>query len=605
MVQSERDEAPPIGDYALIGDCHSAALVSREGSIDWCCFRRFDKESVFGRLIDWEGGGFFCIAPLEPYRASRRYVPGTNVLETRFETDEGVVVLTDAFGMTDGTPEDPPMQLVRRLACESGSVRIRIEAQPRFDYGLTLPRIREEQDGLFLVFGGDQALVFDSGVPLACEDSVALWAEVDLAADDSFCIAVTSTPVHDSVLHRHGNDFLVERLEATCRYWQSWSDKCVYDGPNRDLVVRSALTLKAMTNVPTGAVVAAITTSLPETPGGVRNWDYRFTWLRDAAWHIDALFRLGYEEESDAFLRWLEHATAGRASDLQIAYGLAGERLLPETELSSLTGYRGAAPVRIGNGATQQFQLDVYGHVIEAMWCYHANGGKLRDDVWSFLCELLEVIDERWNEPDHGIWEVRGYPQHFTSSKIMAWVGVDRMLRLAEDFDASFDTERFRALADEIRAEIETRGVDPRTNALAGVLGDRTLDAATLLASLSGFWAPDDERVLATLEALDAELVENDLVFRYRIDDGIPGLEGAFVITSFWRVEAIARSGDLQRAREIFERLVDLANDVGLFAEQIDPRAKHHLGNFPQALSHIGLIRAATALADLEGTASH
>ena len=593
-------EQPPIQDYALLADCHSTALVSRDGSVDWCCLHRFDQRPVFTRLLDWEKGGHFRIAPVEPARVTRAYRPGGFVLETRFETDGGVLLVTDVLVHVrddPDAPEDPPMELLRELRCEAGEVEVDVVLRPRFEYALVVPRVRREGD-LLVVYGGSAALVVESDAELVNGDQADLVARPRLRRGEQRYVRLHSSQPHRVVAERIGPRRVRRRIRDTEEYWREWSERCSYRGRYHGAVVRSALVLKALTNWPTGAVVAAPTTSLPEAPGGERNWDYRFTWLRDSDLHLDALFRLGYRDEGQAYMEWLKRTTAGRAADLQVCYGVGGERLLPEIELPHLAGYRGARPVRLGNGAAHQFQLGNYGHVLESAWDYHTHGGEIDEDFWAFLRDVVQETERRWTEPDHGIWEVRTEPRHFVTSKVMAWVAVRRGVQLAEDLGFGADLERWRELCGTIHREIDERGFDPRTKAMLREYGSSDLDASVLLAFLYRFLPPDDERIGATLDALQEGLCRGGLVHRYQAEDGLPGTEGAFFAASCWMVMAQAYAGRLEAARARFEELLSYQNDVGLLAEEIHAESRDHLGNFPQALSHIGLIHAALAVED-------
>ncbi len=591
---------PPIADYALIGDCHSVALVSRDGEIDWCCFHRFDSRPVFARLVDWSRGGYFRIAPVEPYRALRRYLPGTNILETRFETSSGVFVLTDCFPIRetpssdDADPVHPFHQLVRIGRCERGEVSVHLEFAPRFDYGLTVPALKLIGGGLVTVIGGADALLLQSDLPMSQTDINACEGKRALRTGEVTRAVLTYALPHELRPRAITAEELDGRLASTRDFWTSWSNRCTYEGPYRDQVVRSALVLKALTNSPTGAIVAAPTTSLPEKIGGSRNWDYRYAWLRDSAFTLYALFILGYTDEATTFMQWIERTTAGRAEDLQALYGVGGERLLPEVELSGLDGYRGSRPVRIGNGASTQFQLDIYGEVIDTAWLYHRHGGVIETDFWDFLVGLGEHVAKVWIEPDEGIWEVRGGRRHFVYSKVMAWVAIDRLIRLSRALQRPFDVERWLGLRDEIRRRVETEGVDPVSGAFVQSLGSTSLDASALLLPLVHFLPADDPRVHATIDRIAKELSVDGFVYRY-LDgaDGLPGGEATFLICSFWLVDNLALTGQFERARELFERLCGCANDVGLLAEEVDPRTGELLGNFPQAFSHIGLINSA------------
>lgn len=593
---------PPIADYALIGDAHSAALVSRDGSIDWCCFHRFDARPVFARLLDRGRGGHFHIAPMEPYTATRRYLPGTNVLETRFTTAAGAVTVVDCFAVTDDSGDPaaerphPHHQLLRFIRGERGTVRIVVDFSPRFDYGRTVPRIEMPEAGVALVYGGADALVYQSAVHVIQEGLADCRSEMAVRAGEETFVAATYAAPHELRAARLSLDDARAAVDRTRRFWERWAARCTYDGPYREAVLRSALVLKALTNEPTGAIVAAPTTSLPEAIGGVRNWDYRFTWLRDAALSLYALFILGYVDEAHAFMTWLKRTTAGRADELQAVYGVGGERFLPEVEMAWLEGYRGSRPVRVGNAAADQFQLDVYGYLLDTAWLYHRHGGEVEGAFWDLIRGAVDAVARQWMEPDRGIWEVRGATRHFVSSKVMCWVAVDRAIRLARARGLPADLERWQALRRTIRRRVEAEGVAPDSGAFVQAFGARALDASNLLIPLVRFLPPEDPRIVATVRRTERELAVDGLVYRYADGDGLPGGEGAFLICTWWLVDNLALIGDVPRARELFERTLGFANDVGLLAEQVDPATGALLGNFPQAFSHIGLIGAAMNL---------
>jgi GH15 family glucan-1,4-alpha-glucosidase len=605
-VPAQREETeryPPIGDYALISDCHSAALVSRHGSVDWCCFHRFDARPVFARLLDWDRGGHCRIAPTEPYRSSRSYFPGTNVLKTSFETTGGVITVTDLFPIRESSPTDDPAavhpyhQLIRLVRCETGDVQVRLEFTPRFDFGYTVPQLTVGEAGLATVFGGADALLVQTDLTLDQADLSSCSAERVLRAGEEVSLIVTYALPHELRPHRIDPEECRRRVDVTCRFWQEWSDRCSYRGPYREQVVRSALVLKGLTNAPNGAIVAAPTTSLPEDFGGVRNWDYRYTWLRDSSFTLYALFSLGYTEEAHAFMGWLQRTTAGTARDLQVLYGVGGERFLPELQLDLLEGYRGSQPVRTGNGATGQFQLDIYGELLDTAWLYHRNGGQIDRTFWDLLVRVVELVAERWQEPDEGIWEVRGGRRHFVYSKVMAWVAVDRALKLASSLGLPADSERWTALRDEIKGRVESDGVDPATGAFVQSFGSTAMDASSLLLPLVRFARADDQSVIATVSEIERQLSREGLLYRYLdTDDGLPGGEAAFVICSFWLVDNLVLTGQVERGRALFDRLLGHLNDVGLLAEQVDPASGEQVGNFPQAFSHVGLINAALQL---------
>ena len=593
---------PPISAYALIGDAHSAALVSRDGSVDWCCFHRFDGRPVFARLLDWSRGGYFRIAPVGRYAATRRYLPETNVLETRFEASAGVIVLTDCFPVrpptdSQGAVVEPYHQLLRLVRCDRGQVQVRIDFAPRFDFGLTVPRLELRDPDIAVVYGGADALVFQSQTHLIHPGLADCHTELTLHDGQEVSTALTYGLPHELRVERLDHVEITRRVERTRRFWEAWAARCRYRGPYRDSVLRSALVLKALTNAPTGAIVAAPTTSLPEAIGGERNWDYRYTWLRDTALTLSALFTLGYTDEAHAFMTWLKRTTAGRAKDLRVMYGVGGERLLPEIDLVELEGYRGSRPVRIGNAASAQFQLDVYGYLLDTAWLYHRHAGEIDAAFWELLQGAVAHVAEAWTAPDQGIWEVRSEPRHFVSSKVMAWVAVDRGIRLARTLGLEADLERWERVRAEIRRRVEADGVDAASGAFVQAFGSPVLDASNLLIPLVGFLPPHDPRVRATVERTERELARKGLVYRYVDgDDGVRGDEGTFVICSWWLVDNLALAGNFPRARQLFERLLGYGNDLGLFAEQVDPITGEFLGNFPQAFSHVGLIGAAMNL---------
>jgi GH15 family glucan-1,4-alpha-glucosidase len=597
---------PPIADYALISDCHSGALVSKDGSIDWCTFHRYEARPVFGRLLDWAKAGFFRIAPLDDnYEPTRRYLPGTNILETTFRTPTGVLVLSDFFAYRVPEPgEDahsahPDHQLIRIARCTEGEVAVKVKFVPRFDYGLTTPRLETLADDLVVVYGGADALVLQSELPFGHAELSATEGNRTLRTGEEAFVVLTYQLPHELEPRRLNRDEVHSRFETTSATWAAWAERCTYEGPYRDQVVRSALVLKALTNGPTGSIVAAATTSLPEEIGGERNWDYRFSWLRDSALTLNALFALGYDEEAHDYMAWLERTTAGRASELQIMYGVGGERLLPEVELDWLEGYRGSRPVRIGNGAYSQFQLDVFGELLDAVWVYRQHGGVIDDTFWEFIGRIADAVIDRWRDADQGIWEIRGEPRHFTYSKVMAWVALDRAVRIADLDGREGALDLWRANRDELRELIEREGVHTESGAFLQSFGDSgKLDASNLMIPIVGFVSHDDPRARATFERTIAELSADGFVYRYVTDgvDGLAGEEATFAICSFWLVECLARAGEAERARELFERLLGFCNDVGLLAEEIDPHSGELIGNFPQAFSHVGLIQAAIAL---------
>jgi len=607
------DDYPAIGDYGFISDCHSLALIGRDASIEWACFHRFDGGPVFARILDRELGGFFRIAPAGPFEASHRYIGDTNVLETTFTTATGIVTVTDCLPAHEDPDRPrrvsrraPSHLLVRVVQGIEGSVEMALEFSPRFDYGMTTPYLRLVEEDLALVTGGADALLLQSDVgPLERDLRGGATAQVTVSAGDEAYVALTWAESAELEVTRLSHNDLRSRVDETVGFWTQWSSRCTYEGPYRDAVLRSALVLKGLTYSATGAVIAAATTSLPEEIGGVRNWDYRYAWLRDSVGLLVNLARVGYLEEAEDFADWMMRTTAGRADELQIMYGIGGERLLHEFDLDHLDGYRGSKPVRVGNGAWDQFQLDTYGEIIAAAW-YLAVERMARQRererqpiMVDFARDVVLAVVEKWQEPDEGIWEVRGERQHFTFSKLMAWVALERGIQLA-DIIVHPDLAQLEDLAhvrDQIRKRIEEEAVDPETGSFTQAFGSRNLDASTLQIPMQGFVPFDDPRVLATIDRIDSELSNNGMVYRYLDEgDGLPGGEGTFVICTLWLVVAMALSGQVERAEERFGQVLSHASDLGLLAEEIDPDTGEQLGNFPQAFSHMGVIAAALAI---------
>ena len=595
---------PPISDYGLIGDMHTCALVSRAGSIDWCCFPRFDGESVFGRLLDWNKGGYFQIAPKGVRDTQRRYLPETNVLETTFTTDSGQAVLVDF--MPVNRPLDVPeprlentRRTIVRLQCVEGWVHFKLECCPRFDYGSIMPHSLLKSPHLGLAHGGKDAISIFCNVPME-EIEGGFVAEGSLNAGASMCAAVTYESIHSHDTEPLEEGVLMGRLEETVAYWHDWASICTYEGAYRGDVLRSALTLKALTYAPSGALLASPTTSLPEVIGGVRNWDYRYTWIRDATFALYALFILGYREEAHEFKRWLEWSTMGRARDLQVMYGITGERRLREIELADLEGYRRSRPVRAGNAAHSQLQLDVYGEIMDSAHLYRRFGGKMDAEYWKYLQHVISFVLDHWQEPDDGIWESRGGRQHYVYSKVMCWVALDRAIRAATSLNLPGDLRRWRRVREEIRIEVLQKGYDAARGTFVQAFGSKALDASALLMPLVGFLPANDPRMRSTIEAIERELTTPEgLVFRYLgVDDGLGGREGAFLICSFWLVDNLVFSGQQEKGRKLFEKLRTYSNDLDLYSEEIDPRSLELLGNFPQAFTHLGLINTAFQLGD-------
>jgi GH15 family glucan-1,4-alpha-glucosidase len=591
-----------IADYALIGDCHSAALVGIDGSIDWACFPRFDSPSVFAASLDAERGGSWELAAVGATSIRRAYLSDTNVLTTTFTTPEGVLELTDCMPVEQTDPGAPRRvkahrSIMRRARCVAGAVEARLRLAPRFEYGAFLPRFRLTSPSTADIVGGADALYVHASRPLEVTDQavVALWR---LAEGEEVWIDAVWRPSYepkeqtvDAEAHaREGQ----RRLDATIAFWRSWLARCWYDGVHAGAVHRSALALKAMTFAPSGAIVAAPTTSLPEELGGGRNWDYRYTWIRDATLTLTSLFVLGFREEADDFKFWLERTGAGRPEDLQIMYGIGGERSLPELTLPHLAGHRGSAPVRIGNGAVKQLQLDSYGQILEAAYLYDRAGGELTESNWRFLAGLAEIVCQRWQKPDQGIWEIRDEPRHFTHSKANCWLALHRAVQLATSRGLPGDVARWIRERDRIRAFL--LGQAAPDGWFQQAAGHQVADAATLLLPALGFLPTTHPVALETVAVVRRSLERDGLLFRYLTPDGLAGGEGSFVLCSFWLLDCLTHAGKLDEAEALLERILGLANDVGLFAEEVDAATGEALGNFPQAFSHMALVTSCAHL---------
>ena len=602
---------PPIGDYAFISDCHSVALVSMGGSIDWCCMSRIDASSVFGRLLDWHAGGFCSIAPAAgAHECHREYLPNTMVLATTFADAEGEARVLDGFSMRPGGREDPLDELVRVVEGVRGAVAMELRIAPRFDYGSLMPWLRRAGRRTWAAIGGSDGLIIGCDVELELKDSHDLAARFTVRAGERVRLVLRYRRPERIDLGELAPDDPVAvdaRVQETVDWWRRWARRASFDGPDQPAVLRSALVLKALSNAPTGAIAAAATTSLPERVGGERNWDYRFSWIRDSAFSVRSLAQIGFDREADGFRRFAQRSAAGSAHELQIMYGVGGERRLTEYELDHLDGYRGSRPVRVGNAASEQLQLDAYGLLLQLTWTWHLRGATPDDDYWRFLADLVDVACERWKEPDRGIWEIRGEPQHFVHSKAMCWLAIDRGLALAGDCARRAPTVRWRRTAREIRESIETEGVDPERGCYVQAYGARAMDSALLLLPRAGYCRPDDPRMVSTVREVVAELLVDGLLLRYRTDaaadDGLsPEREGMFLPCTFWLAETLAGQGRTDEARAFFERAAGTRNDLGLFAEEFDPSTSQLLGNFPQGLTHLSHISAAVALARPAGS---
>jgi alpha,alpha-trehalase len=604
----------PVANYGLLADCNSAALVDRDGSIDWLCLPRYDSDAVFARILDRDAG-HWSIRPRGSYTSERRYLPGTLVVETTFSTDSGSVRLRDAMAFAEGQRShelghDAPHEVLRSVEGVSGTVELVMELAPRPEYGLVKPLVRLE-DGGARTFGAGR-LVVRSDAPLEVEDST-MRAAFEVAEGERLGFSMRWAPPElREAPEPTPSGRVVERIDDTVEAWRSWeAEHDIYDGPHRELVRLSSRVLKGLTYRPTGAIVAAPTTSLPETVGGERNWDYRFSWIRDSSLTIEALYIGTCSDEAREFVSFMTSSAGGRAGEgsLQIMYGIGGEHDLSERELPHLSGWRESRPVRVGNGAWDQVQLDVYGELLNSLWLYREKIGELHPEIQAFVADLADTAARRWSEKDSGMWEMRGEPRHHLSSKVLCWTALDRAVKLAPQLGNYAKLKEWEAARDEIRAAILERGWSEEKQAYAQSFDSDELDAAQLLMPILGFLSADDERMRSTIEAIAGHLTEDGLVLRYRNDeglnaDGLTGEEGTFVICSFWLVSCLAKAGELERAEKLFDQLAGYANDLGLLAEEIDTANDEQLGNFPQAFSHIGLITAAWEIDKARGEAA-
>ena len=602
-----------IGDYAMIGDCHSLGLVGRDGSIDWLCFPRFDSPSLLARSLD-EDGGHFRVAPDEGVREVRRsYLPSTNVLVTTFVCATGVLELTDCMPVRPFDPHRPASverraSVLRRVRCTSGRVRAIVDLRPRFEYGTVLPRFTPTSNTTAAIVGGCDALWVRASADLT-GDRGHVGARWELSGGDQVWLEVAWTeaagppafgrggePVGNEPGHRSGGPAgdMAKRLSETVGFWEAWLSRCGYVGDHERRVHRSALVLKALTYAPTGAVVAAGTTSFPEWIGGVRNWDYRYTWIRDATLTLASLALLGFLPEAAAFKGWLERTGAGRPEDLRIMYRVTGERLLPELELGHLRGHAESAPVRVGNAAAGQLQLDSLGQLLEAGYLFGRAGGELTVDNAAFLRQVADLTVREWRRPDQGIWEIRDEPRHFVHSKLNCWMALDRAVRLAEAGMLHGDVGKWRTERELITSWLRSEGSPAGWFVQAA--GHPIADAAALLVPALGFLPPAHPTVLATIDMVQRDLCDGVHVYRYLHPDGLPGDEGAFLLCSYWLLDALAHAGRLDEAEVLLERLLGMANDVGMYSEMVDPSTGDQLGNTPQAFTHMAVVTSCSAI---------
>ncbi len=599
----------PIGDYALLSDCHSTALVSCEGSIDWACLRRMDQESTFARILDHDRGGYFSIRPTEPIiERSRRYLDQTMVLETTLTTESGTITITDAFAMRSGGANDPRGELLRRVSGVTGAVEVEIVVEPEFDFGEVAPWLRISDDGRVTAIGSDDALVIHADFEWSVDRVESrLHARPTVREGEAVNVVAVAQAAHRIDPSAADAECVEEHLDETIQWWRTWSEATTVAGPYASLVERSALVLKSLDCALTGAIIAAPTTSLPEIVGGGANWDYRYCWVRDATLALQALSTVGHDEMAQGFRDFIMRSAAGHGAELQIMYSIFGERRIPELELD-LEGWRGSRPVRIGNAAARQIQIDVYGHLLDAahLWQGHADDG-IDPDEWRFLTSVVERAIDHWEQPDAGIWELRGEPRHYVHSKLMVWVALDCGISLVENYDVdNVDLDRWRSVREEIRTTIETDGMDPTGTYFVQYFGATSVDASLLKLVLMSFIEPDDPRMVATVEAIQRELScgPDGFIRRFGADpddtdidgDAGPGRangdEGVFLLCTFWLVEVLAMQGRQDEATELFERAIATGNDLGLFAEEFDVGRGEMVGNFPQAFTHLGLIAA-------------
>ncbi len=589
-----------IEDYAIIGDTETAALVGRNGSIDWLCFPRFDSRACFAALLGTRENGRWLIAPRGEVCSTRRcYRSDSLVLEQEFRTEEGIARIIDCMPVRGHRPE-----LVRVVQGVTGCVPMRTELLVRYDYGNVVPWAHRLDGRLHFVSGPD-ALVLASPIELHGEHMASV-AEFEVSAGDQVPFVLTWYP---SYREPPRSSDVLEAVAATEAWWCDWASRCTLGGPDRDAVVRSLITLKALTYAPSGGLVAAATTSLPESLGGSRNWDYRCCWLRDATFTLECMVQAGYRDEARAWRDWLLRAAAGDPEKLQIMYGIAGERRLDERTLDWLGGYEGSQPIRVGNAAAGQLQLDVYGETIDMLHQARRAGLRPNPAFWDFERSIFDWLEKHWSEPDEGLWEVRAERQHFTHSKVMTWVAFDRAVKGIERFGFEGPVERWRSIRDRIHADVCARGFHPSIGSFTQTYGSDSLDASVLLIPIVGFLPPSDPRVLGTIRAIERDLVENGFVLRYRTNtdgniDGLCGREGAFLACSFWLVDALVLAGRRDDARRLFDRVLAIRNDVGLLSEEYDIRARRLVGNFPQAFSHVGLVNSARNLMEKHGPAA-
>jgi GH15 family glucan-1,4-alpha-glucosidase len=600
-----RDGYPPIRDYGYIADCHASALVSRYGSIDWCCMPRVDSPSCFGRLIDWKAGGYCQISPEDSCETSRRYVEESLILETTFRASGGEVCIRDCFTMREGGEHHPHRQILRVIEGIKGQMDLRLEIMPRFDYGAVRPWIRSYKRDHFIALGGSDGLLICGDIPLRLNQRHALVGACTVQEGLRLRLSLLfrePAELDEGAIEVPGTEELDRRFEETVEWWKRWSSRTRVSGEYAQEARRSAVVLKGLSNAPSGAIAAAPTTSLPEAMGGARNWDYRFSWIRDSAFTVRSLAQVGHDVEADGFRRFVERTAAGSADEVQVVFGVGGERRLQEREIQGLEGYRGSKPVRAGNAAQTQIQLDVYGEILDLAWIWYNRGHEPDEDYWDFLVDVLDATVNKWHLPDQGIWEMRGKPRHFVQSKAMCWSALDRGVRMAEDLGRKAPVRMWKKARDEIRQAVEEKGYERRRGVFIQAFDFPRMDAALLLLPLTGFVEYDDERMVRTVDAIQEELGEDGFLRRYAADDdGMEGREGVFLACSFWLVECLAGQGRKEEAHEVFKKALSAGNDLCLFSEEYDPQTRDMLGNFPQGLTHLSLTAAVVALNGKKG----
>jgi GH15 family glucan-1,4-alpha-glucosidase len=592
------DGYAPIRDYGVIGDGRTCALVARDGAIDWLCLPNVDSPSTFARILDPERGGAFVLSPEEPFETEQGYIDGTNVLTTTFRTASGTAAVTDAMTLTDVSLISPLREVVRKVEVLDGRVRFAWSVTPRFMYGRRETKLAKRYGRPFFSAGKDGLAVSTWGAGETEFRDRAVGGEFELGPRETALFSLSAAFKEPVILP--GRDDTDRRLERTERFWAAWSGRVQYDGRWREHVVRSALVLKLLVFAPSGAIVAAPTTSLPEWYGSDRNWDYRYSWVRDASWTLEALLRLGYWQEATAFFWWIMHASRMTLPRLQVLYRVDGAPHVEERTLDEFPGYRHSKPVRVGNGAARQTQLDVYGSLLDAAGRYVDAGRPLDRDTGKELARIADYVAEHWREQDSGIWEVRSEPTHFIQSKALCWVALDRAATLAERGVLPNRRKQWGEQASAIRAFIEERGWNEELGSYIRAPDRRELDGSLLTMVLLGYAPPADGRTHGLLDAVRRELSDGPLVYRYRGEDGVDGREGAFLTCSFWLADALARTGRVDEAVSLMDELVALGNHVGLFAEEMDPATRDYLGNYPQGLTHLALINAATSIEEAQ-----